>query len=379
MPIVAATPRNMGNGQVITNFNDSVGTASVTYTYPKTQEWIRVYNGGVKSIIIVVGGITQTIQPSAWWEQSVTFTSFDIRATSGNQMFEARADEIGGVTSSNGTQAQGAYYALAKEPFSGSANVTKTFPTAMDGIALINDGAAELTVTIAGVAFKVGAGQTFEMFNEPFTQVTITTTVAFKAHGLKITYLTEAGTPVTPVVVVPDIIETFDRANDLTGMGADWEQLQGAWQILNNAGGVLTASSASSGSGLRDVAARQTPWSDATVEVKLLTVQSPIGIAFRISDSLNYMMFVRTSAGFKLYRVVNSAATELGVSTAVATAVNPVLSVTFQGGSITCSVNGGDTISVSNETFNQTATKHGLLSRSFTGGLVDDFAIRKLA
>lgn len=95
MPLVTAIPRQMQNGQVITHFVDSVGTSSVTYTYPKSQEWIALRNDGTKAIAVTVGGTSQTLQPGERWKKTADLTTFDIVSTSGVQAFEAVADEKG--------------------------------------------------------------------------------------------------------------------------------------------------------------------------------------------------------------------------------------------------------------------------------------------
>lgn len=73
---------------------------------------------------------------------------------------------------------------LAKEPFSGSTNVTHTFTQSMNGFVISNDGAADLTFTIAGDTYTVKGGEVFKERFAPFTQVIITTTVAYRAYGL---------------------------------------------------------------------------------------------------------------------------------------------------------------------------------------------------
>lgn len=95
MPLVTATPRGNRNGQVLTEFIDSVGTTGVTYSYPTTQEMITIRNTGEKPITITIGGTSQTIQPGNKWDNVADFSSFDIVSTSGVQSFEARTDEKG--------------------------------------------------------------------------------------------------------------------------------------------------------------------------------------------------------------------------------------------------------------------------------------------
>lgn len=73
---------------------------------------------------------------------------------------------------------------FAKEPFSGSNNITYTFSTTMLGFAISNDGAADLAFKIGTDTFTVKSGEMFSEMFSPFTQVVITTTVPFRAYGL---------------------------------------------------------------------------------------------------------------------------------------------------------------------------------------------------
>ena len=71
----------------------------------------------------------------------------------------------------------------AAEPFSGSSNTTKTFSKTMNGFVIVNDGLSDLTFTIGTDTYTVKPGECFDDRFEPFTEVTITTTVAFRAFG----------------------------------------------------------------------------------------------------------------------------------------------------------------------------------------------------
>jgi hypothetical protein len=68
-----------------------------------------------------------------------------------------------------------------KDVFSGSANVTKTYPTSMRGFSLVNDGAPDVTFTIGGKTITVKQNETFDASFDPFTSVTVTATGAFRA------------------------------------------------------------------------------------------------------------------------------------------------------------------------------------------------------
>lgn len=76
---------------------------------------------------------------------------------------------------------------VAKEPFSGNATVTHTFSNPMDYFAITNDDATNnLTFTIGSETVTVAPNGKFDDKFDPFTSVTVTTTVAFRAYGKKI-------------------------------------------------------------------------------------------------------------------------------------------------------------------------------------------------
>lgn len=81
----------------------------------------------------------------------------------------------------------------AEEPFSGSANVTHTFAHPMDYFVIKNDDTiANLTFTIGSETVTVGPGQKFDDKFNPFTSVTVTTAVSFRAYGKRIVGTTTA-------------------------------------------------------------------------------------------------------------------------------------------------------------------------------------------
>lgn len=67
------------------------------------------------------------------------------------------------------------------ETWSGNTTITKTFNTPMAGFYIKNDGASDLTFTVNGMTFTVKTGEIFEDVFQPFTTLTITTTVAYRA------------------------------------------------------------------------------------------------------------------------------------------------------------------------------------------------------
>ncbi|NOU98474.1 fibronectin type III domain-containing protein [Paenibacillus planticolens] len=104
------------------------------------------------------------------------------------------------VQGSGGSYNTSAPVKLAKEPFSGSANLAKEFASKMSGFVISNDGNADITFTIGGDTYTVKAGEVFEEEFAPFTTVTITSTVAFRAYGK----MTVGGIVITPPTPDPD-------------------------------------------------------------------------------------------------------------------------------------------------------------------------------
>lgn len=71
----------------------------------------------------------------------------------------------------------------AKEPFTGTANMTHNFKSSMTGFVISNDGDKDLTFTIGTGVYTVKAGEVFDEYFDPFYTVTISTTVPFRAYG----------------------------------------------------------------------------------------------------------------------------------------------------------------------------------------------------
>jgi hypothetical protein len=68
-----------------------------------------------------------------------------------------------------------------RDSFSNTTNVTKNYTNPMCGFAIQNDGTANLTVTINGMTITVKPTEGFEENFEPFTQVQVVASGAFRA------------------------------------------------------------------------------------------------------------------------------------------------------------------------------------------------------
>lgn len=68
-----------------------------------------------------------------------------------------------------------------KDTFSGETSVTKNYQAKMYGFAIVNDGSADLTVTIGAHSFVVKPGEGFDDLFDPFTSVQVSGDSAFRA------------------------------------------------------------------------------------------------------------------------------------------------------------------------------------------------------
>lgn len=103
---------------------------------------------------------------------------------------------------------------VAREPFSGSANVTHTFTQPMTGFVISNDGANDLTFTIGSYTFIVRSGEVYEDNFDPFTQVLVSATSAFRAYGkLQVGAGASVSTTPTPTVSAPSDVTSLAASN----------------------------------------------------------------------------------------------------------------------------------------------------------------------
>lgn len=101
----------------------------------------------------------------------------------------------------------------AEEPFSGNATVTHTFAKPMDYFVITNDDTTNnLTFTIGSKTVTVAPKENFDDKFDPFTSVTVTTTVAFRAYGKRIT-----GTTTENFVVADGLAGTATATKTFTG------------------------------------------------------------------------------------------------------------------------------------------------------------------
>ncbi len=116
---------------------------------------------------------------------------------------------------------------------------------------------------------------------------------------------------------------------------------------------------------------------DADVQVTLSVFDDQMGMVGRLSDASNFLWIrVYSGAGYDLFKKVAGGNTNLG-SYGTTPANGDVLKLTMSGNSISVYVNGVLRIGPVTESFNNTATRHGLLAFNAYHGTArwDDFSI----
>lgn len=157
--------------------------------------------------------------------------------------------------------------------------------------------------------------------------------------------------------------DDFNRADSTTTLGTSssghaWTALGGTWGISSNKGYI------------QDATGVKPPYlesgvSDCTVKAVLNKSDASnnlnrFGIAFRISDASNFIYaYFITSSQARLFKFEAGVGTQIGSATGLTETNGDSLSAVLSGTSIIIKHNTNTIISVT-ETFNQTATKHGL-------------------
>lgn len=97
------------------------------------------------------------------------------------QFYNPKTDRYEVITGRDGANAFIEKGRVVKDAFNGTESVTKTYSTFMFGFGIVNDGNADLTVSINNFNILVKPYESFDDLFEPFTSVTITATDAFRA------------------------------------------------------------------------------------------------------------------------------------------------------------------------------------------------------
>jgi hypothetical protein len=180
---------------------------------------------------------------------------------------------------------------------------------------------------------------------------------------------------------LPDVFDSFNRANTAAGTlgttdvgSLTWAATASTWQIQSN-----RAIDLSSGS---EHFAVVNYTSDVLLQLTVAALPSAGadgGLIARATDvgATNCLLLNIEAAGYTLYQRVANVYTSLGAVSVVAPAVGDVLRITAVGMSITASVNGVYSLTVTNST-GLTNTYHGMRSSGSSSAhtlAVEDFSI----
>jgi hypothetical protein len=164
----------------------------------------------------------------------------------------------------------------------------------------------------------------------------------------------------------PPFTDDFNRTDSASTMGnldtgQTWVPNSGTWGIASNkayeAGAAPSQTTTVFESGV----------SDCSVEVTFSTFDDS-GLCFRSSDDSNNIITNATN----VFKRVAGGFTSLAVMSTFGT--GDVMKITGSGSGITVDLNGSGVAGFS-ESFNNTATKHGLRQNATTNGRFDDFSV----
>ena len=165
--------------------------------------------------------------------------------------------------------------------------------------------------------------------------------------------------------------DSFNRADNATSLGsADTGQ---TWAVLNGGPwGIVSKQAYQPGNVAGSVAVVDATVSDGVVQVSLSTMGTGAGLVFRASDASNFWKLYASGSTYVLAKRVAGADTTVA-TISVAPSSGDLLSVALSGPAITVAINGVQR-AVASDSFNQTATKHGLHA-SDNVARFDDFSV----
>lgn len=175
--------------------------------------------------------------------------------------------------------------------------------------------------------------------------------------------------------------DDFNRADSGSGGGIGtpsdggtaWVQLgSGVWDVLSN------KAREGAGVGNWNACYLETSQADGDVQVTLSTISANPGLAGRITDTSNFIMTPYISGTLYVFKHEAGSDLQLGSTYTGGLSNGDVLKMNFSGNNITVSQNGTSRIATSSA-FNNTATKHGMLSYAGASNRFDDFSFTAAA
>lgn len=272
------------------------------------------------------------------------------------------------AVSSPGTGPQTAFSNLVTPAAGATRPPAPTIGTATGG-----NGTATVTHTLNGtggspitsttiIPFHAGVAQTPQVFNDALLTHNVTAPNGVAAtfevevsNTIGTSDLSAASNSVTPSAPPAGFTDNFNRADSATlgtsSGGQTWSVVTAGFAIAGN----LAKRSAANGIVVIDSGV-----ADCLVQADYNPLGSEVGLVFRLTDASNYIKATESGGAIYLFKVVAGAQTTLGSVTQPGsdTGVH-TLKVTGLGSAVKVFWDGTQVLSVT-ETFNQTATKHGL-------------------
>lgn len=173
--------------------------------------------------------------------------------------------------------------------------------------------------------------------------------------------------------------DNFNRADSTTTLGtpsdggSDWSALSGTWGISSNQGYAPGSTS--------QVAVLESNSSGAEVQYTMATTSGNYGVVARATDGSNYLVFdfVAATGAIFIRKTVAGTPTTLATDTISAFSNGDTVKFVVSGPTLTGYRNGIQVLTVS-DSFNQTATLHGVWASDFShNGRFDTFSITEVA
>ena len=171
------------------------------------------------------------------------------------------------------------------------------------------------------------------------------------------------------------IFDDFNRADNSTSMGnavtgQPWIIQVDAWGIFNNQAHVSTSA------GQSTAVIDSLHADNIAIQVTFALNSNEQRLIFRYGGIANHWYVRRNGANYELVKFIANSPVSMGTFTTTP-ASNDVIRVELYGSSIAVKINGNEVITA-DDSFNQSATIHGIGSLSNNTPLWDDFSVTEI-
>lgn len=136
---------------IVTSYQDSVGTTDKVVTFTKVQDNVKVTNQGNANMIYTVGSKSGTLTPNQSVNVKENLSSFTIRSVSGVQTFEVWAKEAGTEQAEDNSTDVMTILAESMNKLKLTPSSLRNLPTTMSTPPTVTMGAANAISSITGV------------------------------------------------------------------------------------------------------------------------------------------------------------------------------------------------------------------------------------